>query len=248
MQHSTWRFLLFFLVFSIFTSVAQTQTERKFYGRVMIGDTEIGQVNITNERSGKSTQSGENGEFKIDTRIGDTLIFTAVNLETKQVFTNAELIQIKPVVIKMSYKVNSLPEITVSQIANVNAVSLGIIPANQKKYSPAERRVREATTGGGIVPLNPILNAISGRTKMLKKEVLVEGKERLLLALDGWFEADFYLRNLKLTQEDISGFHYFIIDDAGFVRALRAKNKTLTKFLAKPLAIKYNQILIEESK
>ena len=143
----------------------------------------------------------------------------------------------------------SIPvKVIVNENPNITAENLGIIPHGQKKYSPAERRVREATTGSGLVPLNPILNAISGRTTMLKKEVQVEKKERLLLQLDGLFQEKFYVHTLKIPTDYIKGFHYFLIEDTDFVRALKAKNKTLTQFLIKGLAIKYKETLSVEEK
>jgi hypothetical protein len=52
---------------------------------------------------------------------------------------------------------------------------------------------------------------------------------------------------LKITPEAIPGFHYFLIDDPEFSAALKAKNKTLTMFYVKRLALQYNEILLRES-
>lgn len=77
-----------------------------------------------------------------------------------------------------------LKEIEVIEYKNINPVALGIVPANQKTYTPAERKLYTATGGGNryglstSVSLDGIINGISGRTKMLKKEVQVE-KERV---------------------------------------------------------------------
>jgi hypothetical protein len=150
------------------------------------------------------------------------------------------------VTVKMSRSITPLREVKVNENTAITAENLRIIPKGQKKYSPAERRVHEATTGGGIVPLNPILNAISGRTTMLKKEVVAEKNERLLLRLDGWFEEKYYTNYLKIPKDFIRGFHYFLIEDSDFVRALKAKNKTLTKFLMNKLALDYKETIAKE--
>jgi hypothetical protein len=39
---------------------------------------------------------------------------------------------------------NQLDEVVIRRYNNINAVSLGIIPANQKSYTPAERKLRTA--------------------------------------------------------------------------------------------------------
>ncbi len=217
-------------------------------GKIISNDVAVEKVNILNATTGKATVSNELGIFNIPVKIGDALVFSAVNLETKRRIILEEDLSQERVLIKMSERITPLEEVKVNQNPNINAENLGIIPYGQKKYSPAERRVHEATTGSGIVPLNPILNAISGRTTMLKKEVQVEKKERLLLQLDGWFEEDYYVNTLKIPADYIKGFHYFLIEDTDFVRALKAKNKTLTQFLIKGLALKYKDSLLVEQK
>jgi len=47
---------------------------------------------------------------------------------------------------------------------------------------------------------------MSGRITMLKKEIVVEKKEKLLLKLDGYYEDKFYTDVLKIPQDHIKGF------------------------------------------
>lgn len=218
---------------------AQTADEKFLTGKIMVDQMAVEKVNILNSDTGKATVSDASGFFRIPVKVGDAVVFSAVNLETKRIVINQTNLTSEPLVVRMSVRMTNLKEITVNENTAITAENLGIIPRGQKKYTPAERRFNEATTGGGIVPLNPILNAISGRTSMLKKEIQAEKKERLLLQLDGWFEEEYYVNTLHINKDYINGFHYFLIEDADFVRALKAKNKTLTKFLVKDLAMRY---------
>jgi hypothetical protein len=143
----------------------------------------------------------------------------------------------------MSYRITPLEEVNVNENANINETSLGIVSANQKKYTPATRKLRTAQTG----LLDPLLNKMSGRTRDLKKQVKVEEKEKLLLKLDGLYEEKYYTDVLKIAPEAIPGFQYYLIDDPEFAAALKAKNKTLTMFYVKRLALQYNEILLRES-
>ncbi|WP_298221233.1 hypothetical protein [Flavobacterium sp.] len=227
---------------------AQTTSEKLLVGKIVSENLAVEKVNVLNDTSGKATVTNEQGFFTIPVKVGDALVFSAVNLETKRKVIHEEDLVTEQILIKMSVKMTPLKEVKVNENSNITAENLGIIPHGQKKYTPAERRFNEATTGGGLVPLNPILNAISGRTTMLKKEIQVEKKERLLLQLDGWFEEDFYVNSLKIPADYIKGFHYFLIEDTDFVRALKVKNKTLTKFLIKGLALKFKDTLSVEQK
>jgi hypothetical protein len=218
-------------------------SQKLLSGKILVDGALTEKVNVLNVTSNKTTLTNDLGEFTIPVSVGDALLFSAVNLETKRKIIVEEDFDATIIIVKMSTRIIPLKEVKVNENSSINAENLGIIPYGQKKYSPAERRVHEATTGSGLVPLNPILNAISGRTTMLKKEVIAEKKERLLLRLDGWFEYNFYTDYLKIPKEYIKGFHYFLIEDVDFVRALNAKNKTLTKFLVKKLALDYKETI-----
>ena len=137
-----------------------------------------------------------------------------------------------------------LKEVVVNE-AKISAESLGIIPYGQKKYSAAERKLYTATSRNGI---DGLLNTISGRKAMLKKEIIVEKKERLLARIDVLFEDHYYLKTLKIPKEYIKGFQYYCVEDVPFANALRAKNKALVMFLIVQLAKTYNEIIAVENK
>ena len=232
---------IFSFFFLLFFQVVLSQ--KLLAGRVMVDGNFIENINVANISSNKSVSTDPEGAFTIPVYVGDVLVFSSVNLETKRKVIVAEDLTEAFIIVKMSASIIPLKEVKVNENTSISAENLGIIPQGQKKYSPAERRLHEATTGSGLVPLNPILNAISGRTTMLKKEVVVEKKERLLLRLDGWFEEEYYTNSLKIPQEYIKGFHYYLIEDNDFVGALKAKNKTLTKFLMSKLALNYKETI-----
>lgn len=239
--------ILFLLLLSQ-VLLAQTTNEKLLIGKIISSDVAVEKVNILNVMTGQTTISNELGIFKISVKIDDALVFTAVNIETKRLVIQQEDLLSEQILIKLSQSMTPLETVNINENPNITAENLGIIPYGQKKYTPAERRYNEATTGSGLVPLNPILNAISGRTSMLKKEIKIEKKERLLRQLDGWFEEDYYVNTLKVPSDFIKGFHYFLIEDTDFVRALKAKNKTLTQFLIKGLAFKYNDTILVQEK
>jgi hypothetical protein len=225
----------------------QTSPEKTLNLRVLVDTVAVEKVNVLNLRSNQLMITNKKGSCLLRVKLGDILVITAVNLETRRHEITADEFESGSAIQKMSYRITPLEEVNVNEKNAISAENLGIIPQGQKKYTPAERRLHEATTGGGLVPLNPILNAISGRTSMLKKEIVTEKKERLLLRLDGWFNQKYYTDVLKIAPEAIPGFQYYLIDDPEFAGALKAKNKTLTMFYVKRLALNYNEILLRES-
>jgi len=135
--------------------------------------------------------------------------------------------------------VNELREVIVGNSA-ISAESLGIIPYGQKKYTPAERKIFTATSGFGI---DPILNLISGRTNMLKKELEIEKKEGYLIQLENLFQPDFYIHSMHIPQLHVKGFLYFLVENPKFISVLKTKNRTAIEFSMSELAVKFNEII-----
>jgi hypothetical protein len=232
------------IVFLFFVQIGFGQkTDLKLLvGRVQEQSTSIEGVNIINNATQAATVSDSDGNFSIAVHEGDVLVFSAVNLEPVKRRISAEDLTVSSLVIKMTAKEVELKEVIVNENANITAENLGIIPYGQKKYTPAERKVYTATS----TSVDKLLNAISGRTAMLKKEVNVEKKEALFRKLEYLFEENYYTDRLKIPVDDIKGFQLFCVDDADFAVSLNTKNKTMSMFLITDLARKYLTILENE--
>ena len=233
------------ICFCCFASLVwgQKSPEKVLRLQVLVDTVAVEKVNVLNLRSNKMVATDKKGSCTIPVKLGDILVITAVNLETRRHEITAQEYETQVALQKMSYRITPLEEVNVNENANVNETSLGIVAANQKKYTPATRKLRTAQTGF----LDPLLNKMSGRTSDLKKQVTIEQKEKLLLKLDGLYEEKYYTDVLKIAPEAIPGFQYYLIDDPEFARALKDKNKTLTMFYVKRLALNYNEILLQES-
>lgn len=240
------KIILLFLIFNSISVWSQEETEVLIHGKVIADSTSVEGINILNIVNEKTTQTNRNGEFYIKVKEDDLLILTAVNFEIKRKLIEKEDLESELIIIRMFPKTIELKEVKVNENSQINAVDLGIIPKDIKRYTPAERKLYTATTSGGGFPIDPLLNWMSGRTTMLKKELIVEKKERLLLKLDGQFEDEYYTNELKIPNEYIKGFQYYIIEDEGFTIALTDKNKTLMKYLLPKLAVNYNEIIYEK--
>lgn len=211
-------------------------------GQIFEQSTPIGGVNIINNDTQIATVSDDDGRFSISVKEGDVLVFSAVNLDpVKRRITIADL-GLSLLSIKMTAKEIELKEVVVNDNYGITAENLGIVPHGQKTYTPAERKVYTATS----TSVDKILNSISGRTAMLKKEINVEKKEMLFRKIEYLFEENYYTERLKIPVNDIKGFQLFCVDDTEFAVSLNTKNKTMSMFLITDLARKYLIILENE--
>ena len=170
-------------------------------------------------------------------------MLSAVNLVTLQKRIGKEDIKAGSVFIQMAINSIALREVVINESTQISAENLGIVPSDQKRYTPAERKLYTARSG----LLDRPLNWISGRTAELKKGVIVERNLRALDRLEYLFEEKYYIETLKIPQDYIKGFQYYCIENDEFVTALESKNKTLCMFLIITLAKNYTKITIYEN-
>lgn len=232
------------LIFLTQLVVGQTIKEKELQGKVTVNSVLIEGVNITNTSNQKTTVSDKGGIFQLVVKEGDVLVFSAVNLEILRKKINKQDLILDLILVQMSLKSDELKEVIVTQHPEINAVSLGISPQGIKHYTAAERKIYTANSGGGI---DGLLNKISGRTAMLKKELVVEKKEGLLLKIELLFENKYYIETLKIPADYIKGFQYYCIEDSSLAAAIQSKNKTMILFLIVPLAEKFNKIIQNEN-
>lgn len=242
---------LFLILFFCQASV-YSQELSLLKGKITSQIKELNEVYITNIRSESNVASDQNGNFTIFVKLGDTLQFTGLQIISKRVVIDANDLAKKLYVANVEAKVIPLEEVEIKTYPNINAVSLGILEKPAKTYTPAERKLKTAGEFHWYSPLliplggmsvDGLINSISGRTLMLKKQLEIERKEKLLEKIEEMFQQDYFLSNLKIPQENLRGFWYYAVDDEKLVAALKAKNKIETQFIFSDLAVKYLEIL-----
>ena len=228
------------LIFILFLTMAHAQNGATYQikGKVNADISDLEGINVENVESEKTTVTDKQGYFYINARVGETLVLSSVQLKKVYRIINESDLDKELIYISMSAKTVELNEVVIEK-SEINAASLGIVSKDQKTYTPAERKVRTATTG----LLDPLLNKISGRTEMLKKEVVVEKNEKALVRLEYLFEENYFVEKLKIPQEYVKGFQYYAVENVDLQNALKAKNKTLAKFLMINLSKEYLQTI-----
>jgi hypothetical protein len=242
---------LLFLFLLLSASVnAQTIVDKMIKGQVTSNAIPLEGINVTNTSNKIMVVSDQYGVFSVLAKEGDILNFSAVNYEYLRKYISVKEFRMGNIVVDLTPKSIELDEVIINEHSGISAENLGIIPRNQVKLTAAERRLQTAGDFkpihllgllGGALAVDPILNAISGRTNMLKKALTVEKKEFLMAKLEVLFEDKFYIETLKIPEEFIKGFQYYCVEDADFVRSLKDKNKTMSMFLIVGLASNYNK-------
>jgi len=228
------KWVVLFLFFGTFSLWSQDRTEKLLQGIIAADDALLSGIEVVNLGNEKVTVTNSKGEFSILVKADDILVFSSKSLEMRRVLIDDDDLKSGTITVNMYPKINELNEVIVKK-SPIEGVS--IIPG-QKQYTPAERKLHTATTG----LLDAPINWMSGRTAMLKKEVAVERKERLLDKIGILYEDKYYIETLKIPEIYIDDFQRYIIEDKEFTAALKVKNRTMMLFLISKLAGNYNVI------
>lgn len=180
------KYVVFSIVFLIILNV-EAQERFSVQGTVRSRDSIIENVHVKNISSGKYSVSGDDGIFQLKMKAGDTLVLSHMGMEDLINYVKAEDLRKLPIIFRMTESSTELREVVVKETSEINAVSLGIIPKKIEKLSMNERRLRTAGDFkpihllgllGGSLEIDPILNAINGRTKKLKRNIGIEKAQR----------------------------------------------------------------------
>lgn len=247
------------LLFVLFPIVIDAQENKNLLlkGEIYSELSELGGVYVINIKTEKTVVTNEDGSFLIPAQVGDSLLFYSIQFKEKRVVLILNDFECNNYILKMDQKVNELKEVVIGGYSNINAVSLGIISANQKVYTPAERKLKAASEfaptasaaggmAGGSVSFDAVLNLFSGRTAMLKKELKVEQKELFIKQIELMFDVSYFIEKLKIPPDYVKGFEYFVVENEKFTTVLKTKNRTSVEFLLAKLANDYLAIIITE--
>ncbi len=228
------KWVVLLLFFSTFSLWSQDRNEKLLQGIIAADDALLSGIDVVNLGNEKVTVTNSKGEFSILAKADDILVFSSKSLEMRRLLIDEDDLKSGTITVNMYSKINELDEVIVKKNA---AEGVSIIPG-QKQYTPAERKLHTATSG----LLDAPISWMSGRTAMLKKEVVVERKERLLDKIGILYEDKYYIETLKVPEIYIDDFQRYIIEDKEFTAALKVKNRTMMLFLISKLAVNYNAI------
>ena len=211
---------------------AQDFFSDKIEGRVYSKDGDVAATHVLNLTTQRATITDVSGFFTIPAKLNDTIVFSAIQYKRKEIVVTLSLLESKLLLIPLEEALNELDEVVVmpynlsgdiSRDLNsmgaepvVTASTLGLPNAYVKPVTKAERELYTATSGGGIIPLFPVINGITGRTKMLKDRIKRNEKYARTERVRAYYVDSLYTTELKIPESKVDEFLYFCEVDANF--------------------------------
>ena len=256
------KFPFYLLIFTLFTSVVSFAQLRDLEG-IVIGGGDVEGIHILNKTALKYTVTDTDGSFTIRAKLNDTLTISGLKYKTQELLVSKEVLSKSVFEIYLTKFVTELDEVTVGKILTgnlgsdiknqdietpINFYDLGIPGYTGKQKTLSERKLAEATSGVGGIPLFPLINFITGRTKELKLRVKLDKKIKCVERLKSnykelLFEEDEFSEVLQ------NRFFNFIMDSDKLEDACTANNvMTPITFLKKELKLFKSRLTANDDK
>lgn len=214
------------------------QEEVVITGQILNDTIDKSELNVVNLGLKIGAITDRNGQFKIKAHLNDTINISGVQYESRQIVINSTIYRRKRISFYLIPKINELEEIQLSNISltgnlkqdvlaskikpQITAATLGL-PVNARPImTPEERRYYGATGGAG--PLGALINAISGRTKMLKKHLKIAELHAKIIKNREKFSDSLYMKEFNIPKMLIEDFVYYVFEDKQAIRAIDQEN------------------------
>jgi hypothetical protein len=229
--------LLFFFLLVIFSSEIASQTQ-EITGEIKASGDVFG-IHIINKTASKFAITDDNGVFEVLAKLNDTIIVSGLQYIPKEFIVTDIIMQTKNVTINLDDNVNVLDQVTVGEIltgdlmsdiensdtkSDLNFYDLGIPGYTGPQKTQRERRLYEATSGSGLLPLNPFINWVSGRTKRLKEQIVLEETSIAVNEAEALY-SELLFETESLDASKRKEFFYFSADDPDFLTLSKTKNE-----------------------
>jgi len=241
------------------------------HGKVFANE-DIEGIHIINQTASKYTTTDSNGQFSIPAKLNDTILISGVKYHKVEAVISQLIIESKVMSVYLIENVTELDEVVVGKIltgnllsdienaevkSDINFYNLGIPGYTGKRKTQSERRLQEASDlqpslggslggAGAAVSLGALINAISGRTKRLKKIIKLESQDLCMNATISEF-SELLFRDEYLEASLQPEFFYFAAEDAQFLKLCKLDNEIqMFEFLKLKLEEFRAQRIVEE--
>lgn len=243
------RYIVLILLF-VSSQAILSQEAIMLEGQVLNDTIDKSDLNIVNLTLRRGTITSMNGKFSIEARVNDTINIGSVQYETRQFVVNQTMYNRGKITLYLIPKVTTLDQVTISNVdltgdiykdvgnttykPQITPTDLGIPENTAPKRTVEERRYHTAISSGGGIPIDGLINAISGRLKMLKKHIEVSRFEKLVQESRFTFSDSVYMKQLNIDKELIEDFVYYTFEDPAAKEFVDSNNALgLLEFMTK---------------
>ncbi|WP_350292982.1 carboxypeptidase-like regulatory domain-containing protein [uncultured Croceitalea sp.] len=220
---------IFFFFFALLVS-AQDDGRQILRGQVIYRGSNVANENVINSNTEMATITNDDGRFAIRVKIGDQLVFTAVNYQLMVVKITQELLDKNRLVVEVNEKVTELDEVVVSPENQEK-----FLEVNNEKFKDFEYEIDRGTEVQNVAQsqiergMRDGINFVNIFKAIFNSKNKNKEDEREPLKVSDVmrqvYDDEFFVSDLKLPQDKIDAFLLYCDDKMGSQSLLRKENE-----------------------
>ena len=139
--------LLICCLFFALNNFAQEDERRILRGKVLYRNSNVVNENVINTTSERATITNDKGEFAINVKLDDELVFTSVNYQIEIVKITQEILDKNRLVVEVNEKVTELDEVVISPENQQKFLELQNEEFKQFEYETDQSEISSAEAG-----------------------------------------------------------------------------------------------------
>lgn len=211
-----YKLLLIFSFFSALTIQAQDDDRQILRGQVLYRNVNVPNEHVINTTSEAFTITNEDGEFAIRVKVGDELVFTAINYQLEIIKITEEILKKNRLVVEVNEKVTQLDEVVVSPEDQAKFLQMQNEDFKQYDYE-IDRGTEVENIASSRVDRGLLQNGLNfvNIFKALMKAGGDSGEEstraplKVSEVLRHVYDDEFFVKDLKLPQDKIDEFLFY---------------------------------------
>lgn len=225
------------LLFSSVFMLAQEDGRSILRGTVLYRNISVPNENVINITTEEAVISDDKGQFAIPVKVGDELAFTAVNYQLEVVKITDEILQNNRLVVEVNEKVTELDEVVVTPENQEEFLKLKNEEFKEVEYdidrSTEVENIALTRQERGLRDGINFVNIYKALAKAVRKETPAERpKLKMSEVLRQVYDDEFFVVDLKLPQENINDFLYYIdVNDPEYALLLKDHEFELIDYL-----------------
>ncbi len=228
-------------------------------GQVFIEDSDASGVHVINHSKNRVTITNRKGEFQLEAQVNDTISFSLIGYGTRKLIVTDNIakgdemyiqleesaIDLEEVIVKPFYLTGSLKEDLIDLEKEISASNLNLPNADVKIKTQSERKFYTATDWDfslTSIKLDPIINAITGRTKMLKNRIRLENERAKYDKIYQNIDSSILIESFNIPRENLYEFYYFCEADSKFDSIIEFNNYGKIYLFMEKKSLEYKKI------
>ncbi len=241
-------FLIFLLIFSphLFS-----QESIMLQGKIL-ADSIGAPIHIINVTAEKGTVTEASGEFTVEVKENDLLLFSSVQFQKKEILVTPEIISSGMLEIELQKDLTELDEVRLHQLSgnlgnDIEGIEtydpriIGFALSDKKPLSIEERKL--VAMRSPMDPVGLIYGAISGESKMLKKAIENNKLKSLVYKARDMMPDDYFTDTLFLPENKIMDFLYYCSLKPNFKELVNKNDPLVLIEFLKERIIEYNEFI-----